>query len=276
MITKERAAVAATTLAALLLSGCVSTPIELGSAQARTPATGAAAGATAINANPDLERCTTPVGTVSFIEDTGAPWYYTLSNQYKLPSTTLVLRQLAQQSNCFVVVERGRGFAAMQGERRLEQSGELRSNSSFGRGQMVAADYAITPSITFSAPNTGGIMGSLGGVSRQLGIASAVAGGVRTREASTMLALTDNRSGVQVAIAEGAASKTDFDVGGVLFGGRAGGSLGGYSNTPEGKVLVGAFTDAFNQLVRAVKGYTPQQAPEGSRGLGTGGSLKVN
>lgn len=261
---------------AFSVAGCVSTPIELGSSQARTPATGAAGGATAMNANAGLERCGTPVGSVSFIEDTGAAWYHTLSGQYKLPSTTLVLRQLAQQSNCFVVVERGRGFAAMEGERRLQQSGELRNNSSFGRGQMVAADYAITPSITFSAPDTSGIRSALGGVSRHLGIASAVAGGVRTREASTMLALTDNRSGVQVAIAEGAASKTDFDVSGVLFGGSAGGGLGGYQNTPEGKVLVGAFTDAFNQLVRAVKNYTPQQAPEGSRGLGTGGTLKVN
>lgn len=258
------------------LSACVSTPIQMGSEQAKTTATGSAGGATSVNANSALERCDRPVGTAAFIEDTNSQWYSILTTQHRLPSTTMVLRQLAQQSNCFVVVERGRGMAAIQGERALERSGETRQGSNFGPGQLVAADYAITPSITFSAGDTGGVRGALGAASGRLGVLGAVAGGVRSREASTMLALTDNRSGIQVAIAEGSASKMDFDVGTAIFGGRAGGALGGYQNTPEGKVLVAAFTDSFNQLVRAVKNYTPQQAPAGSRGLGTGGSLKTN
>ena len=262
-------------LALLALAGC-ETPMNMGSSQSKTTATGSAGGATAINANQALERCDRPVGTASFIEDTRAAWYGTLTSQYGLPSTTLVLRMLAQQSNCFVVVERGKGFAAIEGERRLQQSGELRNDSNFGKGQLAAADYAITPSITFSAPNTSGVGGALSGLSKNLGVLSSVAGGIKTKEASTMLALTDNRSGIQVAIAEGSASRVDFDVATALIGSRAGASLGGYQNTPEGKVIVGAFTDAFNQLVRAVKNYTPQQAPAGSKGLGTGGSLKTN
>lgn len=259
----------------LTLSGC-STPVSMGSQTAKTTATGSAGGATSVNANAALERCDRPVGTAAFIEDTGSQWYGILTSQYKLPSTTMVLRQLAQQSNCFVVVERGRAMAAIQGERNLERSGEMRQDSNFGKGQLVAADYAITPSITFSAPNTGGVRGAVAGLPGRLGVLGAVAGGVKTREASTVLALTDNRSGIQVAIAEGSASKWDFDVGLAIFGGRGGASLGGYQNTPEGKVLVGAFTDAFNQLVIAVKNYTPQEAPAGSKGLGTGGSLKTN
>ena len=79
-----------------------------------------------------------------------------------------------------------------------------------------------------------------------------------------------------VAIAEGSASRMDFDVGTALFGSSAGGTLGAYQNTPEGKVLVAAFTDSFNQLVRAVKNYSPQQAQAGGKGLGTGGTLKTN
>jgi curli biogenesis system outer membrane secretion channel CsgG len=271
-----RVALLAASLATIGLTACVSTPMNVGSQESKTTATGAAGGATAVNANPNLERCDRPVGTTSFIEDTNAQWYSILTTQHKLPSTTLVLRMLAQQSNCFVVVERGRGFAAIQGERNLERSGELRQNSNFGKGQLAAADYAITPSITFSANDTGGVRGGLAGVSGRLGVLGAVAGGVKTKEASTMLALTDNRSGIQVAIAEGSASRTDFDVGTALFGRSAAGSLGAYQNTPEGKVLIGAFTDAFNQLVKAVKNYTPQEAPAGSRGLGTGGSLKTN
>ena len=67
------------------------------------------------------------------------------------------------------------------------------------------------------------------------------------------------------------------DIGGLLgvFGGGAGGILSGYTKTPEGKVVVGAMTDAFNQLVRVVKNYRPQES-SGPQGHGTGGSLKVN
>ncbi len=263
------------TSAIMTLSAC-STPVTMGSQQAKTTATGSAGGATAVNANATLERCERPVGTAAFIEDTGSQWYGILTSRYKLPSTTMVLRQLAQQSNCFVVVERGRGMAAIQGERALERSGEMRQDSNFGKGQLVAADYAITPSITFSASDTGGLRGAVAGLPGRLGIIGGVAGGVSSKEASTVLALTDNRSGIQVAIAEGSASKWDFDVSTAVFGSRGIGSLGGYQNTPEGKVLVGAFTDAFNQLVIAVKNYSPQQAPAGSKGLGTGGSLKTN
>ncbi len=34
---------------------------------------------------------------------------------------------------------------AMEKERELQQSGEMREGSSFGKGQMVAADYTLTP-----------------------------------------------------------------------------------------------------------------------------------
>ena len=100
-----------------------------------------------------------------------------------------------------------------------------------------------------------------------------MAGGFHKNEASTLLLLTDNRSGVQVGAAEGSASKVDFDVGAVLFGGSAGAGLGAYTNTPQGKVIVAAFTDSYNQLVRAVRNYQPQTM--GGQGLGTGGKLGV-
>jgi len=67
----------------------------------------------------------------------------------------------------------------------------------------------------------------------------------------------------------------DFGVVGGLIGSSAGGGLGGYSNTPQGKVIAAAFTDAYNQMVRAVKAYTPQAAT-GPKGMGTGGALKID
>ena len=87
-----------------------------------------------------------------------------------------------------------------------------------------------------------------------------------------MLTLIDNRSGVQLAAAEGSARNMDFGMLGGLFGGSAGGIAGGYSNTAEGKVIVAAFTDSFNNMVKAVRNYKAQEV---KGGLGRGGQLKV-
>ncbi|MEO5700823.1 MAG: peptidoglycan-binding protein [Casimicrobiaceae bacterium] len=263
--------------AAMLATGCATDPtgMKMGSQDAKTTATGSAGGATASNANAQLERCDRPYGTIALVEDQQADWYSRLTREYQLTSTVPVLRLLVQQSNCFVVVERGRAMANMQQERALQQSGELRNNSDFGKGQMVAADYAMTPSITFSAKNASGMGGALSGLGRGLGVVGALAGGLSQNEASTLLMLTDNRSGVQVSAAEGSASKMDFNVSAAIFGGSAGGGLGAYTNTPQGKVIVAAFTDSYNQLVRAVRNYQPQTMG-GGQGLGTGGRLTVD
>ena len=203
-------------------------------------------------------------------EDRDSDWYTVLTRDYRLPSTVPVLRLLAQQSNCFVVVERGKAFNQMMEERALMQSGELRKTSNFKKGQMVAADYTLTPSITFSASDTSGIGGVVGAFFG--GVAGAVAGGFSTSDASTMLTLIENRSGVQLAAAEGSARNTDFAGLGGLFGSKVGGGLGAYANTPEGKVIVAAFTDSMNNLIDAVRNYKMQTV---KGGLGAGGAMKV-
>lgn len=264
---------AAAVLAALL-SGCVSTGPTIGSKDAETVATGSAAGASAENANTQLEKCDSPLGTAALVEETSAEWYRIFTTEYKLGSTTPVLRLLMQQSNCFVVVERGRAFQAMERERQIAGAGQARAGSNFGGGQMVAADYSITPEVLVSGRNTGGVGGALGGLGGGLGVIGAIAGGIRTNEAATMLTLIDNRSGVQIAASQGASKNTDFSLGGILVGGGAGAGLGGYSNTPQGKVVVAAFTDAYNQMIRALRNYKAQQVQ--GQGLGTGGKLQVD
>jgi hypothetical protein len=150
--------------------------------------TGSAGGATSQNASAKLEHCDQTPGTVAVIEDQAAPWYYRLTREYKLTSTVPLIRLLIQQSNCFVVVERGRAFGAMQTERALQQSGELRQGSNFGQGQIVAADYSLNPMITFSQKDTKGLGGALA-VVPYAGLLGAVAGGLRTNEASTTLTM---------------------------------------------------------------------------------------
>jgi len=256
---------------AIGLVECGATEPVLGGSS--TTATGAAGGATAEGASNQLERCAESLGTVAVVEDQGSPWYGYLNSHYKLGSTVPVLRMMIQQSNCFVVVERGRAMGNVMQERALEQSGEMRQGSGFHKGQMVAADYTMSPSITFSQKGTSGVGGALGGLMGSAGrVFGAVAGGLKSNEASTTLILVDNRSSVQLAAAEGNAKNWDFNIAGGLLGSTAGGGAGGYTNTPEGKILTAAFMDSYNKLVRAVRNYRAQTV---QGGLGTGGRLGV-
>ncbi|MCL2831407.1 MAG: peptidoglycan-binding protein [Betaproteobacteria bacterium] len=254
--------------AAAAFSGCSN--MEMGSQSAKTTVTGAASGSTTEGAG-QIERCPKPLGTLAVVEDTNTDWYRTLSTDYRLGPTTPVLRLLVQESNCFVVVERGRAMNNMMQERALQDSGELRKKSNFGKGQMVAADYTMSPSITFSNQNAGGLGAALGGRIGG-GTFGALAASANVKEASTVLTLIENRSGVQISAAEGSASNVDFGAVGSIIGRHGGGGLGGYKNTAEGKVIVAAFTDAYNNLVRATRNYQMQTV---KGGLGTGGELKV-
>lgn len=254
--------------ALLVLGGCASAP-QLGGGG--TVASGGAGGASASGASTQLEKCDRPLGTLGVVEDQAAPWYHNLS-QYKLGSTVPVLRLMIQQSNCFVIVERSNTMGKLMVERELDKSGEMRAGSNFGKGQMVAADYTMSPTITFSQKGTQGGGAALGGFGLIGSVAGLVASGFKANEASTTLLMIDNRSGVQLAAAEGSAKNFDFSMFGGLIGGGAFGGGSGYSNTPEGKILVAAFMDSYNQLVRSVRTYKAQEV---AGGLGTGGTLGV-
>ena len=93
-----------TLVAAPLIAAC---GVQMGDDSARTPVTGSAGGATAQNAHSKLEKCDQTLGTLAVVEDQNSPWYYQLTREYKLTSTVPLIRLLVQQSNCFVVVERG-------------------------------------------------------------------------------------------------------------------------------------------------------------------------
>jgi curli biogenesis system outer membrane secretion channel CsgG len=226
-------------------------------------------------AGGQLEKCNETLGTLTVVEDRNAGWYRQMQ-QYQVQSTVPLLRMLIQQSNCFVVVERGAALNVMRQERELERSGEARQGSDFGKGQLVSADYAMNPSILFSSRDSGGIGAAVGGLTNKLGswgsTVGALAGSLKFKEASTMLTLIDNRSGVQLAAAEGNSTKTDFGAWGSVFGGGAGGTMGGYTKTPEGKVIASSFADAYNNLVKAARNYKAQEV---KGGLGTGGRLGV-
>ena len=234
---------------------------------------GSAAGGSSQGSDTQLESCSQTLGTLAVHEDHNEPWWHNYYRRYPtLGSTVPLLRLMIQQSNCFVVVERGKAMKNMMGERQLEAAGEMREGSSFGKGQMVAADYTMSPSIQFSE-NTGGLAGKAAGLfGSKAKILGDLAGGLKKNEASTTLLLIDNRSGVQVSAAIGSAEKFDYSAGVGIFGSRGGGSADGYTRTPEGKVIAAAFADSYNNMVKALRNYKAQTV-EG--GLGKGGKLGI-
>jgi curli biogenesis system outer membrane secretion channel CsgG len=237
---------------------------------------GAAGTQGAQGAADDLERCDTLMGAMAVVE----PQDYIMSalSRYNLQSPVGLIRMMIQQSNCFIVVERGQGMQNMMQERALAGGGELRGGSNVGGGQMVAADFILTPAVVFSENNAGGVGGALGGLlggrSRVLG---AIAGGLKFKEAQTSMLVADARSGIQVAAAEGSSKKADLRLGGLLIGGGAAGALGGYGNTNEGKIVAASFMDNYNNIVRVVRNDPNLQRDVGTlaQEAAAGGSTKA-
>jgi curli biogenesis system outer membrane secretion channel CsgG len=272
-----RAASQASLLALLLpLAGCLSTAPTIGGGSA-TAVTGAAAGGSAPNANSKLERCTESLGTLRIEENIEAPWYRYYYSNYKLGSTVPLLRTMIQQSNCFVILERGRGLKGIESERNTMRSDEGRAGSNFGPGQQVGADYSMSPEIMMSAKGTQGGSAAVGGLlNRVAPVLGGLAGSAKLNEAGAVLLLVDVRSTVQIAAAEGYSKNWDFGLGGSVFGliggGLGAGSGSAYTNSPEGKLVASAFVDAYNKMVVALRDYKAQTV---KGGLGTGGRLGV-
>jgi len=254
-----------------LLSGCLATTPGSGG-QSATGVTGAAAGGTTAGASSSLEKCDQTLGTVRIEEDTNAGWYGYYRG--RTGSTVPLLRTMVQQSNCFVVVERNqRAMSNLAGERGLMRGEEGRAGSNMGGGQMVAADYTMSPEIVMAEKGTSGARGVLGAVGGLAGTAlRAVSGSMSTNEAGTIITLVDIRSGVQISASEGYSKNTDFGLAGTLFGGGAGGRASAFTSTPEGKVVAAAFIDSYNKMVVALRSYRAQTV---KGGLGRGGTLGV-
>jgi hypothetical protein len=196
-----------------------------------------------------LEHCDKPMGAMAVVEPQSE--ILAALTRYRLSSPVGLIRMMIQQSSCFIVVERGAGMRNLMQERQLASGGEMRQGSNLGGGQMVAADFVMTPSVVFSENNAGGVGGAAAGLLG--GKFAAVAGGLKFKEAQTSMLVADSRSGVQVAAAEGSTKKADLRLGGALFGGGGGAGAGGYGNTNEGKIITAAFMDNYNNIVKAVR-----------------------
>ncbi|RGE46395.1 hypothetical protein DZC30_04060 [Comamonas testosteroni] len=259
---------------ALALGGCV-TPgggtISTGTAP--TAATGAAGGATSVNANASLERCDAPLGTLAVDDGRGKEWYASFGAATKITTIEPLIRLAVQQSNCFVITSVGNNrldsrMSAITDKQR--NSGEFRAGSNQHKGQRVAADYYMEPSIIIDNSATGQLAAGVGGLFGNVG--SLIGGAMQSKASVVTLSMFDIRSGVQISISEGNSTATNFGAAMGAIGGGAMAGLSGFSRSPEGKATVAAFMDAYNNMVISLRNYKAQEV---KGGLGRGGQLKV-
>ncbi len=246
--------IAAAGVAAWVVSGLVAAQGVTGVKQGKGgSAVQGAAGTEGSTDAGGIEKCDKPMGAVAVVE----PQDYVVQSLYSygLQSPTGLIRLIIQQSNCFIVVERGVAMQNTMQERELAASGELRQGSNMGKGQMVTADFILTPSVVFSEDNAGGAGGLIGGlIGNRNPLLGALAGGLKFQEAQTSMLLADARSSVQVAAAEGSVRKADLGLAAVLGRGGGWGGVGGYVNTNEGKIIAASFIDNYNNVVKVVRG----------------------
>ena len=250
-------ACAAVTALTLGVAACGKKKTELG--EGGSVVSGSAGPAGAQSASHELVKCDAPVATMALVEN---PNGYTMAGGYNLPASPLPLvRLIAQQSGCFRIVDRSAGLHATVQEQELKNAGILGDKVQVRKGQGYAAQYTITPSLTFSERDAGrelgGIMSHIPVLNKFVGLADSV----KLKEAQVALLLTDNETTEQLAAATGSVRVTDLGMAGLMLG-RAGGAAGaGWSNTNEGKVIAAAFLDAHNQLVTQLRMLQAKDLP---------------
>ena len=239
------------------LAGCGKKKTELG--EGGSVVTGSAGPAGAQNASHELVKCDAPVATMALVEN---PNGYVMTGANNLPTSPLPLvRLIAQQSGCFRIVDRASGLKATIQEQELKDAGVLGNKVVVRKGEGYAAQYTITPSLTFSEQNAGREIGGILGMIPVLNKLVGLADNVKLKEAQVALLLTDNETTEQVAAATGSVRVTDLGMAGLMLG-RAGGAAGaGWSNSNEGKVIAAAFLDAHNQLVTQLRMLQAKDLP---------------
>ena len=240
----------------------------------------------------DLPKCVAAEGSLRIVEpdDGQALWA-----SYGLPMPTRMLRSFVTESSCWMVLDRGVGFAAAQAERELASGGHLQRGSNLGGGQMLAADYILIPDIVSQNANAGGRNFGAGGGGSAGGLGRLMLGGggsSRQKNVSVMLTLVDSRTSEVLATSNGSAEVSDRQwqlmASGAGQAGMASGqgniSAGAYENTEMGTVIRAAYHQAFHQMLFDLEPMDlrarVQAAPQASQqrdvaqasAYGTGGS----
>jgi len=212
----------------------------------------------------EIPVCSKKLGTLSVVEPQTDWW-----REQGLGSPEALIKVFVRKSNCFALVDRGKGMQAIQGERALAAGGDLRGGSNVGQGQIKAADYVIVPDLVSSNNNAGGHhFGAIAGGLMGHAVGAAVAGiNTKKKTADVVLTVTDVRSSEEVATVEGHAKKTDIGWGGhgsrATWSGFGGAGASGYADTEIGQVVTLAYLQAYTDLVAQLGGL-PENPSEAS------------
>lgn len=94
----------------------------------------------------------------------------------------------------------------------------------------------------------------------------------RAKAARRRGAAVRRRPCVQISASQGQSKNYDFGVRGMTWGDGMAGGASAFTSTNAGKVVLAAFVDSYNGMVRSLRNYRTQTV-EG--GLGAGGRLGV-
>jgi curli biogenesis system outer membrane secretion channel CsgG len=212
-------------------------------------------GGAGVDEATELPQCAQPLGTVALIEDKapsvddqlppGMRALVQMAERQNGGSTAKVdplplLKLRAARSNCFLVVERGGRFDALQRERALAAGGSVANRQAFTGATLTAADYLLQAQVLYSDANSRGGGGGGGAFGSAIGLKT------KTLESQIMLSIVDVKTGVQRVVSTGLARKKDVSlVGGGLLLDIGVGALGGaYTSTDIGKITSLAMLDA--------------------------------
>ena len=249
-----------TTVAVISLAGCKPAGIETGSAGGL--ATGAAGQKQSTGETRKIEKCDTPLATLGVVENPNGYTY--TSSKGSLPSSPVPLvRLMLQQSGCFRVVDRNLGLKGTKQELDLQDSGLTRRDSTVNpRGNVLEAQYVLTPTLVFSEQNAGGGLEGILARIPYIGQFAGLAEKVKFKEAQLVLTLTDSQTTEQLVSAEGSARATDLGTAGIMLGAAGGAGTSSWTNTNEGKVISAAFLDSINKLVPHVRELATKSMPD--------------
>ena len=150
------------------IGSSISKSFDYKSGGADAPVSGSASASGASGEAPSLEKCQSPMGTMAVAEP--QDFMSQALARYQLPPPNGLLRLMISQSNCFQIVERGMAMQNLMQERSLANSGQLQSGSNVGGGQLVTADFILTPEIAFSESNAGGAAAAVGALGSLLAL----------------------------------------------------------------------------------------------------------
>lgn len=240
------------------LAGCKPGGIETGNAGGIV--TGSAGQTKSGGETRKIEKCDAPLATLGVIEN---PNGYTYSSSGGLPSSPVPLvRMMLQQSGCFRVVDRNLGLKGTKQELELAESGLTRKDTTVNpRGNVLEAQYVLTPTLVFSEQNAGGGLEGILARIPFIGQFAGLAEKVKFKEAQVVLTLTDAQTTEQLVSAEGSAKATDLGTAGLMLGVAGVGGAAQWTNTNEGKVISAAFLDSVNKLVPHVRELVAKPMP---------------